>query len=648
MCGIAGFLDSRLINRDDELQRRAKAMGDSMVHRGPDGMGVWVDEATGLALSHRRLAIVDLSPGGAQPMVSADGRFVVCYNGEVYNAEDLRSEPDLRGHAWRGHSDTEVILELAARRGLEATVPLLNGMFAIAMWDRKERVLHLARDRIGIKPLFYAPSAHGCAFASELKALLALGERRPEIDGASLASYLRFGYVPAPHTIFLGVRKLLPGEMARVGHGTDGAARTDCRRYWNAAEVARAGIAAQQEMSDGEAVRELTRLLGDAVSRQMMGDVPLGAFLSGGIDSSTVVALMVAARQGPVRTFSIGFDERGYDESQHAAAVARHLGTQHTELKARPADALALVPQVADFYDEPFGDSSQIPTMLVSKLTRAHVTVALSGDGGDELFAGYNRYRLAELLAGKLGLVPTSLRKGASSVLRALPAGVVNEIGAVLPGALRMPLAGDKAHKLAQVLPLSEEGIYWRLVSQNPDPDVLAPGTREHAGIAWDGPEMAGLPTLLDKMQLLDTVTYLPDDIMQKVDRASMAFSLEARPPLLDHRVVELAWRLPRRFKVRNGETKWILRRVLDQFVPRALIDRPKTGFGIPVGDWLRGPLRAWVEDLLDPRTVGGGLLDGRAVGALWAAHNGPANHAAGLWTILMFEAWRRRWAQGA
>ncbi|RTL71726.1 MAG: asparagine synthase (glutamine-hydrolyzing) [Hyphomicrobiales bacterium] len=648
MCGIAGFLDGRLADRGPELERRAKAMGDALAHRGPDGAGIWVDAASGLAFAHRRLAIIDLTPTGAQPMVSADGRYVICYNGEVYNAAELRHEPDLAGHPWRGHSDTEVILELVARRGFEATIRELNGMFAIALWDRKLRTLHLARDRVGIKPLFYKTSDVGCAFGSELKALLALPEPRPDIDPASVASFIRYAYVPAPHTIFKGVRKLLPGEMASIRFDGSGTARVEKSRYWNVADVARDGIGAQFEMSDAQAVDALTALLKDAVARQMMGDVPLGAFLSGGIDSSTVVALMVAAGQGPVRTFSIGFDEPGFDESPYAAAVARHLGTDHTELTARPADALALVPTLADHFDEPFADSSQIPTLLVSKLTRAHVTVALSGDGGDELFAGYNRYRLAEQLVGKLAAVPAPLRRGASALLQALPAALVNDIGNALPSAIRVPQVGDKAHKLASVLPLDGEGIYRRLVSQNVDPDVLAPTAPEHAGLDWRGLGANSLPTLLDKMQLADTTTYLPDDILQKVDRASMAVSLEARPPLLDHRVVEFAWRLPRHFKVRNGETKWILRRVLDQFVPRALIDRPKMGFGIPLGEWLRGPLRDWSEDLLDPRTLGGGFLDAQAVRTRWREHLGPRNHAYGLWNILMFEAWRRRWATGA
>lgn len=644
MCGIAGVFDQRLIGLREELARCARRMGEAIAHRGPDSHDIYVDDAGGLAFSHRRLAIVDLSPSGAQPMVSADGRYVICYNGEVYNSEDLRQEPDLVGVAWRGHSDTEVILELAARRGMEATAKVLNGMFAIALWDRRDRVLHLVRDRLGIKPLFFEASSRGVAFGSELKALFALSSARYEIDPASVASFIRYSYVPAPHTIFRGVRKLMPGQIAEFRMRGGEIAQTALSTYWDFTSVAHAGAAAPRDLSDAEAIGELTALLGDAVSKQMMGDVPLGAFLSGGIDSSTVAALMVAAKKGPVRTFSIGFDERGFDESAHAAAVAAHLGTTHTKLTARPQDAIDLVPQLSRFYDEPFADSSQIPTLLVSKLTRAHVTVALSGDGGDELFGGYNRYLLAERLVSKLSRVPPLLRKAGAAALAATPVDAMNALGNVMPRPLRMPQAGDKLRKLADVLPLNDEGIYMRLASQNPDPGRLAPGIGEHAGLHWEGPEIATLPSLLEKMQYLDTVTYLPDDILQKVDRASMAVALEARPPLLDHRIVEFAWSLPRRFKVRNGETKWLLRRVLEQYVPRSLVDRPKMGFGIPLGDWLRGPLRDWADHLLAPSRMSSAVLDPAAVQTLWQEHLTNRNRAHALWNVLMLEAWHQQW----
>ncbi|ALK08404.1 asparagine synthase (glutamine-hydrolyzing) [Blastochloris viridis] len=634
MCGIAGLIDPRLAGNAPALARSATAMADAIVHRGPDDGGCWVDAGAGAALSHRRLAIVDLTAAGAQPMVSTDGRWVVSYNGEIYNAGDLRRHPALNGVDWRGHSDTEAIIESVARRSLDATVADLNGMFALALWDRRERRLHLVRDRLGIKPLFFAASGTRLAFGSELKALRALDGTPRTIDPRAVASFLRFGYVPAPHAIFHGVEKLLPGEI--VSFAADGGITR--RRYWRLDEVAAAGRADPLEVGDAEAVELLAALLGDAVGRQMMADVPLGAFLSGGIDSSTVAALMVAAAKGPVRTFSIGFPDFGFDEAVHAAAVARHLGTRHTELVVTAADALAVVPRLAEMYDEPFADSSQIPTHLVAKLTRGHVTVALSGDGGDELFAGYNRHLLAARDWPRLAHIPAPLRRAAARALGAMPAAAIDRAARALPRRLVPAQPGEKLTKLASVLALDPAALYQRLVSQVPDP------TR-HLGAAEYPPGLGEPPAgldLLDAMRFSDTETYLPDDILQKVDRASMAVALEARPPLLDHRVVEFAWRLPRRFLVRGGETKWILRRVLDRFVPPALIDRPKMGFAIPLADWLRGPLRDWAGDLLDADS---GVLDPAPARALWREHlGGSRNHASQLWTLIMFEAWRRRW----
>jgi len=642
MCGIAGLLDPALADARQALEAQARAMADAIAHRGPDGSGVWSDPAAGLALAHRRLAIVDLTPTGAQPMVSADERWVICYNGEVYNAAEMRRAPELAAVSWRGTSDTEVILESFARRGIDRTLADMNGMFALALWDREGRALHLMRDRMGIKPLFYGMQGAAVRFASELKSFFAAGERRFAIDPSSLTSFLRFGYVPAPWSILRGVSKLMPGEIVSF----DAAGNETRRQYWSMQTVAAEGLAKPVDLSDVEAETRLHDLLADAVARQMISDVPLGAFLSGGIDSSLVSALMVAAGRGPVRTFSIGFPDFGFDESPHAAAVAKHLGTSHTELVINGQDALDVVPQLPDMYDEPFADSSQIPTHLVSKLTRAHVTVALSGDGGDELFGGYNRYLLAQKLWGRLAWMPKSLRRIAACAIRQMPDGALDALARLAPRNVLPGQFADKAKKFADVLPLDADGIYLRLVSQYSDPAGLTPGLAEHPLPFGSGRDLDGHAGLLKQMQLRDTMTYLPDDILQKVDRASMAVALEARPPLLDHRVVAFAWQLPDRFHIRDGETKWLLRRVLDRHVPRDLIDRPKMGFGVPLADWLRGPLRDWAEDLLDERQLDAQFIDVRQVRQLWTDHvSGRRNWAYALWAVLMFEAWRRRWA---
>jgi asparagine synthase (glutamine-hydrolysing) len=639
MCGIAGLIDRSRVS-DAAVGACAKAMADAIAYRGPDGAGVWSDAEAGVALSHRRLAIIDLTATGAQPTTSADGRWVISYNGEVYNAEAIAARPDMASLVRRGTSDTEIIVESVARRGLERTLNDLNGMFAMALWDRANRTMHLVRDRLGIKPLFYTQARNGFYFASELKAFIAAGLDF-KIDPASVTSFLRLAYVPAPFSIYRGIFKVLPGEV--VSFGPDGTVMRST--YWDLNTVAAAGQTDPFAGSDAEAEEELHALLSDAVAGQMISDVPLGMFLSGGIDSSTIAALMTAAKRGPVKTFSIGFPDFGYDESAHARSIANHLGTVHQNLMVSADEALAIVPRLATMYDEPFADSSQIPTHAVSWMTRKHVTVALSGDGGDELFGGYNRYGLAEGRLRQLTSLPLPLRRVASAALKAVPETLAEAAARVVPRSMRWSQPADKLKKLAEVLLLDGDAVYLRLISQYPDPSSLTGGQHEHPmRLQWHTESLGD--NFLERMQLFDTATYLPDDILQKVDRASMAVSLEVRPPLLDHRVVEFAWTLPRRLRLRGGETKWLLRRVLNRYVPRELIDRPKMGFGIPLASWLRGPLRGWAEDLVATNDLGGGFLDKRAVRQLWSDHiDGGRNWAYALWAVLMFEAWRHRWA---
>ncbi len=640
MCGITGFIDGTRQKDDGALRRTVGLMSDSLAHRGPDGSGVWTDAGAGIALGHRRLAIVDLSPAGAQPMVSSDGRFIITYNGEVYNFPDLRRDLEAAGHVFTGHSDTEVLLEGCSRWGVDATVAKLVGMFAFALWDRRDRRLVLARDRLGIKPLYWGRIGPLFLFGSELKALRAQGEWRPEIDRAAIAAYLRYNYIPAPHSIYKRIQKLEPGCLLEWHDNED----LSIRRYWQLADhvpdVPPADINNEVETLDA-----LSDLLHDAVSRRMIADVPLGAFLSGGIDSSTVVALMQAASNRPVRSFSIGFADAAYDESGYARDIAHHLGTDHTELTVDPAQTREVVPGLPDMYDEPFADASQIPTYLVSKLTRAHVTVALSGDGGDEVFAGYNRHVWANRIWRPAARVPGAVRGAAAAALKAMPAPAWDAIGRLLPANRRPRQLGDKIHKTAAALTAdSPEGFYRSLVSHWDAGQNLMPGVSEaEATAGWTSP---GCADLTDTSRYLDTVTYLPDDILAKVDRASMATSLEARVPLLDHRVVEFAWQLPRNMLIRHGESKWALRQILARHVPRALTDRPKMGFAIPIDAWLRGPLKDWAEDLLAPAKLeADGLLNAKPIRRAWAAHvSGRRNLQYPLWGILMLQAWRQRW----
>lgn len=640
MCGIAGLLDFRRRSGDDDLERDVLAMTNTMIHRGPDAGAVWTDAAAGIGLGHRRLSIVDLSVAGAQPMASADGRLMLVYNGEGYNAAELRTDLEGRGVRFRGHSDTEVLVEGFSLWGIEETLRRFNGMFAFGVWDRAERRLTLGRDRLGIKPLYWANLNDRLLFGSELKALRACTDWVPEIDRNAVSAFLRHNYVPSPHTIYRDVRKLQPGHLLMVS--SDSAVTETV--YWDARRVM--ADTPRVSMGEAEAVDRLEELLSDAIHRQMVSDVPLGAFLSGGIDSSVVAALMQAKSGAKVRTFSIGFDESGFDESAHAAAVAAHLGTEHRELRVSPSHALELVPSLAQTYDEPFSDSSQIPTQLLAQLTRGEVTVALSGDGGDELFAGYNRYFWLRRLKRLTGWMPGPMRRGLAAGLKMPPPAMWDNFAELLPSRLRPPQPGDKVHKLAEVLTLDEMALYRRLISHWTNPDEVVTGASEPKGVLWGDEFGRDFPDLTERMQAADTLTYLPDDILTKVDRATMAVSLEARVPLLDHRVLEFAWGLPASFKIRNGQGKWILRQVLHRHVPRALVDRPKMGFGVPIGNWLRGPLREWAESLLDPRRLReAGLIDPAPVATLWAEHlSGRRNWQYPLWDVLMLEAWRQRW----
>jgi asparagine synthase (glutamine-hydrolysing) len=642
MCGIAGFLTVASSGRARELADVSSAMDRSLQYRGPDDRGIWIDEEAGVALVHRRLSILDLSPAGHQPMASADGRFVIIYNGEVYSYQPIAAELSARGHKFNGHSDTEVIVNAFAVNGIEATLKRMIGMFAIALWDRRHRCLTLIRDRLGIKPLYWAKFGELFLFGSELKALRAHPGWTVQIDRNAVAAFMRHNYVPAPHTIYQGVHKLEPGTILTLPWRGE----PKVSRFWNARAVAHDGVLNPLDGSDADLTEQLETLLQDAVARRMIADVPLGAFLSGGVDSSTVVALMQQARLGKVRTFSIGFEIPGYNEAPHAAAVASHLATDHTELTVTSQQALDLIPRLPEIYDEPFADSSQIPTYLVSAMTRKHVTVALSGDGGDELFAGYNRYQLTERFWQALSLMPRAMRNTVASLLTMIRPDVWTSIAAALPARLRPPQAGDKVHKAAAVFRLdSPDALYRRLVSHW-DPSEIMLQAREPLSIIDDKKIAQEFPDLLERMQFLDLVTYLPDDILTKVDRASMAVALEARVPLLDHRVVEFAWRLPRNAKVRNRTAKWLLRQVLYRHVPPALIERPKMGFGIPLSEWLRGPLRTWAETLLnESRLADAALLDHKVVRRFWQEHlEGGRNWQYLLWNVLMLEAWRERW----
>ena len=644
MCGITGYWNPEGVD-PAEARFTLTAMTAVLRHRGPDDSGSWIDDEAGVALGFRRLSVIDLSSAGHQPMASSSGRFLIVFNGEIYNFQRLRTELVELGSCFRGHSDTEVLLAGVETWGVRRALERFNGMFAFALWDRRDRVLHLARDRAGEKPLYYGWHGKTLLFGSELKGLREHPAFSGRINREAVALYLRHGYVPGPYSIYLDVRKLPPGCLLTVdpAHFNGHPQPTP---YWSARAAVQRGMAEPFAGDDGEAVDELERLLRDAVKLRMEADVPLGAFLSGGVDSSCIVALMQAQHTKPVRTFTIGFHETEHDEARDAAEIARHLGTQHTELYLTPTDALGVIPRLPILYDEPFADTSQIPTFLVSQMARRHVTVSLSGDGGDELFGGYRRHQLGPALWRGIDRLPLWLRRGAGSILA--PRNGTTRLTS-FANRLARPVTGKRSlterfRQTAEILPLQNpQALYHYMMSLWKHPGHLLPGTREPSIDATDPTCWPTLDAAEHVMMYLDLVGYLPDDILVKLDRASMGVSLEARVPFLDHRVIEFAWSLPLTVKQRKGSAKWVLRRVLDKYVPRQLVNRPKRGFHLPITAWLRGPLRDWGEALLDERRLRDeALFEPAPIRLRWKQHQaGETRWDYELWTVLMFQAWR-------
>ena len=638
MCGIAGIFDFRRNRTSDRLQVTIDRMTDTLSHRGPDSRGTWIDVDTGIAFGHRRLAIRDLSPAGHQPMLSSCGRFVIVYNGEVYSHAEIGRDLAQRGRNLRGSSDTEVILEACAEWGIERTVERLIGMFAFALFDRETREITLVRDRLGIKPLYWGLIDNIFLFGSELKALRAADGWEPRLDRNALSAFMRHNYVPAPHSIYQGVRKLEPGTILKLGPSK----KPQLTRFWDPLSVVKRGLASPTKLCESEVLDQLDKLLSDAVKRRMVADVPLGALLSGGIDSSLITALMAAQSDRSINTFSIGFQEKEFNEAPYAREIAKHLGTTHTELYAESHHALDMVENLPYWYDEPFADSSQIPTALVCQLTRKHVTVVLTGDGGDELFAGYTRYTHAlkqwRAHRSDLSLSRQIFAKATDGICGKALSAVLRH----LPTCFGLSEFDRRWRNFAERIASNDpDAMYRQMLSHWHEPDTIVLGGREPKGILWDPAIRSAVPDFLDRMQFLDTVTYLPDDILTKVDRASMSVALEARVPLLDHRVVEFAWQMPQHMKLREGQTKWALRQILYRRVPRELIERPKMGFGVPFDQWLRGPLRSWAEYLLgETRLKQQSLFNPEPIRARWQAHLNGTNWGYPLWNALMAQAW--------
>jgi asparagine synthase (glutamine-hydrolysing) len=645
MCGISGFLDLNAQNSAGELRGIAMRMADTLRHRGPNDAGVWADAEAGIALSMRRLAILDLSATGHQPMESRSGRYIIVFNGEIYNYEDLRSDlsKGTQAYSFRGSSDTEVMLAAFERWGIEQSVIRFNGMFTFAVWDRHERSLTLGRDRFGEKPLYYFRNGGQFIFGSELKALRAHPGFSNEVDLGAVALFLRYSCVPAPYSIYRNTSKLPPATLLRVTAGNFSA---DPRAYWSLREVVNAALTDPLKCGEQEAVERLDSLLRDAVQIRMRSDVPLGAFLSGGIDSSTVVALMQAQSSSRVKTFSIGSHDQEFDEANEASKIARHLGTNHTELYVTSDEAMSVIPLLPRIYDEPFADSSQVPTILVSQLAREHVTVSLSGDGGDELFGGYSRHAWGDTLSHRLDRLPRFLRGMGAAGIRKVPPdnwdSLFRAFKPATPVRWQQRMPGYKLHRLASILESRDvHTLYEKLVSHWLDPLTILSGVPDTPTL-FSVNNHQRLGHVAEDMMYLDAVGYLPNDILVKLDRATMAFGLEGRVPLLDHRVAEFAWRLPLDMRIRERQGKWILRQVLYRYVPREMVDRPKSGFGVPLASWLRGPLRDWAESLLEEsRLRQDGYFSHAPIQSMWREHlSGKANWEYHLWDVLMFQAW--------
>ena len=641
MCGLTGFWDFSHKFNEEQLTAIAIKMADQIRTRGPDGYGTWVNGNQGLAMAHRRLAIIDLTDAGKQPMHSSSGRFIIIYNGEVYNAPKIQDELIKLGYKFVGHSDTEIILAAFEEWGINAALVKFIGMFAIAVWDKKLEELLLIRDRLGVKPLYFGTIANTFFFGSQLKSFFVHPQWNGTIQSEALNKYIKLNYVPTPYSIFQDIYKLEPATILTINQQR----KINKVKYWDLGST----IAARKYIeSDQTAIESLHALLKDSINMRMISDVPLGAFLSGGIDSSLVVALMQSMSNTQIKTFTIGFSEKNYNEAEFASAVAKHLGTCHQQLILDPLQALKLIPDLPSIYDEPFADSSQIPTLLVSKLAREQVAVSLSGDGGDELFAGYNRYYLWNKVVSRIAWIPKEIRKILAASIQSISLpnwGLINKI-------ININNLGDKLYKLANILPFSTQADFYNIVISfwvNNNPMLnTASNSILHPEIVYlrDREYVNNIDNFVEQMQFLDINNYLLDDILTKVDRASMAYGLEAREPLLDHRIVEFSWQLPMNLKIRNQDQKWILKQILAKYLPKDLIDRPKMGFGVPIDSWIRKDLRELTLDLLSPKKLDSqGFFDSKVINNRLQQHlSGKQNYQHDLWGVLMFQLWYEKY----